>query len=155
MNKTVASIVIAVSLVAGGVGGFLYGKGAAKGEAMKEVRAILDLAYPPPSENVKTASGVVREVGEGQMKITIDDPMDYLPHIDNSPRKKIDLAVKTTAATEYYLTDYTKFDENGNPKTMKIRLEDFKVGEKVALTADSSVTESGTVTAVKLEITRY
>lgn len=154
MNKNVVSVVVVISLLVGAVAGYFYGRQVGLEIARKEVKSVLDLAYPPPPDEVKVVSGKLLEVGDSSLILEIDDFSDYLPHTDNSPRKKISLNV-TAPAAEISLVDYTKFDKSGNPATTKIDLSDLRVGDSVTVTANENIRKIRTVTAAKIELVKY
>lgn len=148
-------MVVAISLVIGAVGGYFYGKNAASDEARKQWQAILDLAYPPPPNEVTTITGKIVSLEDYVFDLEADDPADYLPHPDGSPRKKIKIRVNSPASVEYLFVDYSKFDNNGNPAETKLDYSGLRVGDLVTVQADADVLKTKSANAVRVTVLKY
>mgnify|MGYP001576434955 CR=1 FL=1 len=155
MNKGVVSILIVIALVGGLAGGYYLGKQSSSESAKRDVRAILDLAFPPPPKEIKSVSGKIKNVQGSVIELEVDDPADYLPHADGSPRKKMTRRVTVGPATKLSAVDYSKFDKAGNPTVLNIAVTELRQGDAVTARADVNIRTTQSFTATKVELVRY
>ncbi|OGG40457.1 hypothetical protein A3A21_00495 [Candidatus Jorgensenbacteria bacterium RIFCSPLOWO2_01_FULL_45_25b] len=151
MNLKALFPAVVVSLIVGlGVGGY-FGRAIGGREAREEYQALLDLAYPPPVAEIHRISGTVRAIVGATIQLDANDPEDYLPHLDNSPRKTVSKRANITATTEYVFVDYSKPQKNGDPSRAPFALSDLKAGDKIVVESDENIRakESFTVSLVQ------
>jgi len=146
------SIIIALVL---GIGGYLLGQQAGikkSSEEIKNLKSLVDLAFPPPPQEMLSLTGTVKGVYGATIQLEIDDPNDYLPRLDNSPRKKQTRNAITSNETSFTLIDYTKIDQEGNPTISQIKLSDIKTGDIITVRSNQNIrnAEKFDVTAVEV-----
>lgn len=134
-------VLSAIFLVVGFVIGGYFGREAGVKKARSEYQALLDLAYPPPASEIHRISGTVRDVVGGTIVLDANDPEDYLPHLDNSPRKTVVKRADVSALTEYTLVDYSKPQANGDPSRVSFTLSDLKEGDRIVVESDENIRE--------------
>lgn len=142
MNLKIIIPLAVIFLVAGLAGGAYLGRGAGLRAARSEYQALLDLAYPPPAAEIHRLSGAVRAVVGGTIQLEANDPEDYLPHLDNSPRKIALRRANVSGATEYVLVDYSKPQANGDPSRASFTLSDLKAGDKIVVESEENIREA-------------
>ncbi len=142
MNYKIIVPVAVVFLIAGAALGGYFGREAGRNAARSEYKALLDLAYPPPAASIHRISGAVRTIAGGTIVLDVNDPEDYLPHVDNSPRKTLTKRANVTAATEYVLVDYSKPQANGDPSRVPFALSDLQIGDRVVVESDENIRET-------------
>ena len=135
-------ICLVIALGAGALA-FSYGKQvgreAAREGAKDEVRKILDNAFPPPPEQIFTLSGEIKELVGGTIVFEINDPSDYLPHADGTPRNKQIRRADMRSGTAYFLVDYTKPTPSGDPSVSSISFSDLKIGNRITVKSAENV----------------
>ena len=141
MNYRIIVPVAVVFLVIGIASGGYFGREAGVKKARNEYQALLDLAYPPPAGEIHRISGTVRAVVGGTIQLDANDPEDYLPHLDGSPRKMVAKNANVTAVTEYVLVDYSKPEANGDPSRVPFELSDLKDGDRIVVESDENLRE--------------
>ncbi|MDP3725328.1 MAG: hypothetical protein Q8R20_02580 [Nanoarchaeota archaeon] len=142
MKMKIIVPVAVVFFVAGLAGGAYFGREAGLKATRSEYQALLDLAYPPPAREIHRISGTVRAIVGGTIQLEANDPEDYLPHLDNSPRKMILKRANVTAVTEYVLVDYSQPEANGDPSRAPFTLSDLKPGDVVVVESDENIREA-------------
>jgi len=76
--------------------------------------------------------------GEG-IVFEVNDPGDYLPHADGTPRNKEIRRADMRSGTEYSLVDYTKPLPSGDPSVSKISFSDLKIGDRITVKSNENV----------------
>lgn len=144
-----------VFLVAGlAVGGY-FGRQAGERAARAELQALLDLAYPPAPDTIYRLSGTVESVIGGTINLSVNDPDDYLPHVDGSPRKAERRQANVRGATAYALVDYSHPDELGNPTETSFALSDLKAGDTVVVESEENIRDEKVFEVVRVEQVRF
>lgn len=144
-----------VFLVAGLAAGGYFGREAGLNKARSEYQALLDLAYPPPAEEIHRISGTVRAIVGGTIQIDANDPEDYLPHLDNSPRTIVLRRANVSAVTEYVLVDYSNPQENGDPSRASFMLSDLKPGDRIVVESDENIRNAKSFETKLVEQVRF
>ncbi|MDI6778895.1 MAG: hypothetical protein QME25_01685 [Bacteroidota bacterium] len=85
-------------------------------QTKEDLKKLVDLAFPPPPAEIFSLSGVVKTIVGATIAMEVDDPEDYLPHPDGSPRRKQTRFASLLAETKITLIDTTQLDREGNPK---------------------------------------
>lgn len=147
---------IALIIVAGFVLGFYLGQnkglpGDIGGKNKAELQKIVDNIYSPPPTEMFALSGVVQGIYGATLKLEINDPYDYLPHTDGTPRfKKIRFA-SVISATTYTLVDHSK----GSPVRSKIKLNDIKIDDYVLVKSNSNIRDAEKFDITAVEVVKY
>jgi hypothetical protein len=152
--------VIVVLVLAGFFAGMLVGlkRGEVRGAAQTraKLQPIIDMAFPQPPQVLNSAGGVIKDIFGSKINLEINDPDDYLPHPDGSPRKKLMRSVLVSAATKITLVDYTKRDKRGNnPLVAAYRLADLKAGDTVNVKTSENIRNAQEFIANAIELIRY
>ena len=150
-------------LIAGGVllvviffvGGFFLGKNNGQKIGEDRYRSIVETIYPKPSGTTQTLSGTVKQIYGATIEIEIDDPADYLPHTDGTPRARQIRFANTTPNTKYSLQDWTKFNANGMPTQGEIFFSNIKVGDKVTVESTENIFSTKEFDVTKVTVVKY
>ena len=146
-------------LVIGFIVGFYAGRqnGQAIGEAagQSQYKALVDLAYPAPAQEIHEISGAVKSITANSVTFVARDPNDYLPHTDGSPFRQITLTANTTASTTIMSVDYSTLDKNGNPKTSSLSFSDIKTGMTVTVESADNILTAQSFTVTKVTLVNY
>lgn len=150
-EKNALTVVGIFSLVVGLVAGYFIGdiRGVAKTESA--LLPIVETAFPKPPETMNSLTGRVVNAYGASFTIEIDDPDDYLPHLDGSSRLKQTRTVNVSANTEYSSVDYKKYDANGNPVRNAIALTDIAANTMVVVRSNDNIRDAKQVEAIEVE----
>jgi hypothetical protein len=159
MNAKPIAPVVVVSLLIGAIAGFYFGNvvGNRAGftKARVEDAAILDLAFPPPAQELKSLSGTISNVTGGTMTIMVNDPDDYLPHVDGSARDTERRYADAGSKTEFVLIDYTIREASGDPVTTVLSIADFVAGDVVTVRSNDNIRDAERFYVYRVEKVRY
>ncbi len=136
-------------------GGFYLGKVQGTADLQKkadDLTKIVQVVYPPPPEVIHTMSGTVTDRYGAVFTAQFDDPADYLPHLDGSPRAKVTRQVTMDAATQVRTIDYTKVDRYGSPTIATSTAAAVMKGSSVKFTTDANIRDSQTFTATSVDV---
>ncbi len=146
-------------LVIGFIVGFYTGRqnGQMIGEAVgqSQYKALVDLAYPAPAQEIHEISGAVKSINANSVVIVARDPNDYLPHTDGSPFRQITLTANTTASTTIMSVDYSTLDKSGNPKTAIISLNDLKIGQIITVDSNANIRDVSSFDATVIRVVNH
>lgn len=138
---------------------FYLGKqnGAREAEKRTEqnLKPLLNLAFPEPASELYHISGVVKGIFGATINLEIDDPEDYLPHADGSPRNKILRFVSVGQETKIVLVDSTRLDANGEPRLSPLELSALKIGDSVTVWSKTDIRSTERVDATRIELLKY
>lgn len=156
MKKTALFLSIAVAcLVLIGIG-FWAGnrKGAYSGAAAAEekLKPIVERIYPKPAEEIRRASGAIVKILGATLTLSMDDPEDYIPHTDGTPRRQITRYATVLASTKIVRVDLTKRDARGNPQVTALKLSDLNAGDTVAISTDQNIRTAQLFDATQIEL---
>ena len=140
--------------------GFFWGKNLGvsegKNETEKELKPLVDLAFPKPPEEIRAIGGIIKEIANSKIVLEAIDPDDYLPHLDGTPQRRELRSVSITSETKINLVDYTKRDARGiSPLIKPLKISELKVGDAVNVRSVSNVRESQQFDASVIEVIRY
>ena len=159
MNKRVLIAGGVALVVAFGVAGYFIGKGrgVAEGTVQGEskYKSVVEAIYPKPPQELHSIIGIVTAIYGATLQLTANDPADYLPHTDGSPRAKINLSANTTPDTKYVLVDYSRLDKSGNPKTSSLLFSNVKAGMTVTVESAANIMTSHTFDITKVTLVKY
>lgn len=149
--------IIIIGLVA--YGAFYYGSLQGKQEGKQQIDAqvepLLDAAFPPPPDDIRSFSGIVKGVYGSKFDIEITSLSDYLPRLDGTAQQKEIRTVTVTAATKILSIDPTKLDENGNPAVTAIQLSAIKTGTPVTVRSGANIRDAKAFEATQIEFVSY
>lgn len=153
-NKSTYSI--AIALIIGFGLGLLFGQlnGQKMGVTQAEIKykPLVDSAFPPPPAFINSVSGTVKNVYGATVTLEINDPEDYLPHIDGTPAKKLSVTADVYSGTKINSIDYSKTDKDGNPKVEAIELGDFKIGSSVRVISSTNIRGADKFDAAEIDL---
>lgn len=157
---TVGAIILAAALFivgfwAGNQTGVQTGtvEGAQAAEA--KYKPIVNVAFPAPPTVMNKISGTVESVDQNAITLMVNDPNDYLPHLDGSPRATVTKKAIVTPNTTYLLVDYAKLDKNGAATLTNISLSDIKPGDTVTVTSDQNIRTDQTFGVNSVQVSKY
>lgn len=151
MDKKAISLLVVLTIVGLVVGFFVgqwQGKNQGVAETTQELKPVLDVAFPEPPPYIGSLSGPIQGVSGATIAFQINDPSDYLPHLDGSPRK-----TQTRFATVTPATKLTSIDaKTGSAKT--ITLQDLKVGDAITAVSDQNIRNLDKFDATEIRIVK-
>jgi len=155
MKKTAIFLsVIVVCLILIGIG-FYAGnrKGSEQGAtaAEEKYKPLIERSYPKPPEVLNSIKGVVKKIAGGTIQMEVNDPEDYLPHADNSPRKTLTRFATVLPSTTLVTIDYSS---GANAKTSPLALSSLKEGMTIFATTQANIRTSATFDATKIELVK-
>ena len=154
MVKSKIIFIIVIITVAGLAIGFLAGRQQGVNQSEEKLMPLIDLVYPGPSDEIHSFRGTVQNIYGADIKLEINDPDDYLPHLDKSPRRKEIRTVRTSFTTEFILIDPNQFDEEGNSIKTSISLSEIKVGDKIRVRSDQNIKDLQKFDVTRITITK-
>ncbi len=138
-------------------GGFYLGRvqgvATVRDEAEK-LTNIVETIYPPPPEEMHRMSGEVTERIGAEFTLEFDDPADYLPHLDGSPRERTTRRAVMNAETDVRIFDYTVLDQYGSPSMSAGSADDVTVGAVVRVDTEANIRDAGEFLATSVEVVR-
>lgn len=156
-NKKIALplILLALGLAVGFAAGFYQGARQGAATAENRLASVLDLAFPKPPTEMFALTGAVKRIYGATIELEIDNPDDYLPHPDQSPRAKETRRANVIAATSYATIDFSKLDAEGNPSRAAFTLADLKEGDIVTVRSAQNIKDVQTFDVVAVERVIY
>lgn len=134
-NKKIVTV-SAIFLVIGLLIGFWGGSTVGKTNAERELLPLVNLAFPKPGDDIRSFTGTVMGIFGATISIEIDDPADYLPHLDGSPRATQTRFANTTPDTKYV------FITNGETKTTPSSISDIKNGDDITVRSNDNIRDA-------------
>ncbi|GEM_PF-1237625 len=159
MNKNI--------LIAGGVllviiffvGGFFIGQSTGRTEGRElgqaQYKSVVETIYPKPPEVINSITGKVTNIYGASIQVEVNDPEDYLPHTDGTPRVKQTRLANTTPDTKYLFVDYTKFDKSGLPTQSNGVFSDIKIGDTVMVESTENILTEKRFDVTKVTLVKY
>ncbi|TSA46101.1 hypothetical protein D4R51_00700 [bacterium] len=147
-NKKTLVTAAVVFLIIGILIGFVGGKQAGRVDAEKQLLPIVNLAFPKPSDDMRSMTGTVMGIFGATINLQIDDPADYLPHLDGSPR-----AVQTRFANVTPDTKYV-FVINGKIKSTPSSVSDVKKGDIITVRSNDNIRDAETFDVFEVDLVR-
>lgn len=130
---------------------FFYEKKSPQDEILSQYSQLI----PEPPKEVYKLSGTVRAVYGGTIDFEIEDPDDYLPHPDGTPRKKQVRFVFISSDTLIERTDYSHTTPQGLPTTTKLSSSDLKVGDVITVHSTHNIRDTKQFDATKIQVIDY
>lgn len=154
-GKNVLWIVGATAFIVGLAAGYWAGNttGMRAGEA--RLKPVVDLAFPPPPDEMYALTGVVKSIYGTSITLEIDDPDDYLPHADGSPRRKQTRTVSVSSATTFSDVNFRSLDREGNPVRTSFAFTDLQPGNTISVRSASNIRRAESFDAISVERFSY
>jgi ABC-type cobalt transport system substrate-binding protein len=152
IKKPVFIIVALLALILGGVIGYFIGQANGNQAAANKYLPIINVAFPAPSGTLYNLMGTVQSVYGATIALTVQDPSDYLPHVDGSPRVTQNRNANTSPSTQYFSIDNTHLDKSGNPTITPITLADIKPGDTVMVKSSENIFSAGSFDATEVDL---
>ena len=152
INKSLLIAIAVLILIVGGVIGYFIGQTNGSQVAADKYLPIINAAFPAPSGPIYTLQGTVQNVYGATIAITVNDPSDYLPHLDGSPRATQTRQANTTPNTVYFELNSTKLDSQGNPIKTSISLSDIKPGDAVMVKSTQNIFSATTFDVTEVDL---
>ncbi|MDI6821147.1 MAG: hypothetical protein QMD65_03155 [Patescibacteria group bacterium] len=125
------------------------GKGLKEGAdaAKQKLEPLVESIYPKPQAEIKALNGVIKGITDSILGVEVNDPNDYLPHIDGSPIRTQIRTVKIGAKTQIIgVTD--------DSQTLNLSFSDLKVDDRVTVTSEQNIKDAKEFYAIKIEVAR-
>lgn len=149
-NKSIYFLIIA--LIIGFGLGFLFGQMNGQNMSVAQYKPLVDSAFPPPPAVINSVSGVVTNVYGATVTLDINDPSDYLPHLDGTAVKKLSVTANVFSGTKINSIDYSKSDQNDNPAVTAMKLTDLKVGDSVRAISSTNIRGAAKFDATEIDL---
>lgn len=148
-------LLLAVTLLVGAALGFFAGD--QWGIARTETKLVpaLESAFPKPPEVLTSLAGTVKAKYGASLVLLVDDPDDYFPHLDGTPRAQEERTANVSANTTYTLADFSRLDRNGNPTRVGLSFGDVQAGDMVVVTSAENIRDAKIFEAMAIEKTKY
>lgn len=154
MEKRTSFLVFVLILLVGGALGFFIGRSMGNNEVAK-LQPLVNLAYPKPPEDIRSMTGTVQGIYGATIMLQLDDPNDYLPHVDGSPRQKLSVSANTSSQTKFVSIDYQKLDSRGNPTVADISLSDLKSQNVVTVRSNQNIRNASQFDVSEVQLVRF
>ena len=152
INRSIFIMVGVLALIVGGVIGYFIGQTNGKQIAADKYLPILNTAFPAPSGTLYNLMGTVQNIYGATIAVKVNDPSDYLPHLDGSPRATQIRNVNTSPTTKYYEINNQKLDANGSPTYTSISLSDIKPGDVVMVKSAQNIFSATTFDVTEVDL---
>jgi hypothetical protein len=152
--KNITKLLILITIFVIGLLGFFAGKKIGTEKTERKLFTLINRAYPRPPEFLTSTSGTVKNVSGATITLEIIDPEDYLPHLDNSPYKKIKKFVSVNKETEIIKKDFTNLNQEGEPSVTNPKIEDIKTGDQIIIYTNENIRENNKITATQIKIVK-
>jgi len=151
--------VVLVVAVGAFLGGLTFGlsKGRGQGRVTTEARLqpLLDYAFPKPAADLRSLTGTVKNIYGAEITLDVNDPDDYLPHLDGTARAVETRTVSVSSETQIVLIDTRQIDSNGNAKRTPLQLSSVKNGDRITVFATENIRDAQQFDAVRIELVQY
>jgi hypothetical protein len=149
-RKTALLTLIALvgSLFIGAYGGYLYGERVG-GE---KIRKLIDIVYPQPPKEMYELDGLIVGTDVDTVTLEIQDPNDYLPHIDGTDSLKQRRVVSITSTTKIMMADQNTLDANGEAVVTSVKFSDIKVGVRAIVKSLENIKDATSFSANEIEV---
>ncbi len=155
----VLAVGAAVALILGLGIGFFAGnmKGKSDGATLAEQKfaPIVEFVFPKPPAELTALSGTVKGLYGASIALEVQDPDDYLPHPDRSPRRTEVRTANVTPSTTYMLVNFRRLDRQGNPARTTLAFNDLKEGDAVTVKSMANIKDTQSFEATAVEVVRY
>lgn len=141
----------AAALIAGLVAGYFIGN--AQGTRASEARLtpLVNLAFPPPPDELYALTGTITEIYGAAIALEVDDPADYLPRPDGSPKTKQTRIARISSATIISAIDFGTLDRGGQPTRTPLAFADLQTGDFVTVTSNANIRDAHEFDAAVVE----
>lgn len=143
-----AVIFIVIGILAGFWGGSMLGKRAGQAAAEEQLAPLVDLAFPKPAEDIRSMTGTVKGVYGATINLEINDPNDYLPHLDGTSRAKQSRSANVTPNTKYVVV------LNGQISNKPFSSSDIKTGDIITVRSDQNIRDLKTFDVFEVDLVR-
>ncbi len=123
--------------------------------AEAQYKPLLNVAFPEPPAVLTQTRAKITGIEGSTFTISMDDPNDYLPHLDGSPKKQITKTVVINPGTQIIKLDYSKMDKSGMPLQSPLAISDLKTGDIVTVTTNSNIRTDNTFVANQITLAVY
>lgn len=149
-KKTVYVIIlVAAGLVIGLLIGFLtFGMWAGKKQSdeAKRMENIVNAVAPKPADVIQSGTAVITRISGDTLELTMNDPEDYIPHLDGTDTKKITRTGILNSQTQITFVNPIKIDTAGKMEEKTMNASDLKAGDTIYITTDKNIRTEKTFT---------
>ena len=139
-------------LIVGGVIGYFIGQMNGNQAATNKYLPIISAAFPAPSGTLYNLTGTVKGVYGATITLTVQDPSDYLPHMDGSPRATQTRTAQTSPNTKFFAIDNSKLNADGSPTKTPITSGDIQTGDTVAVQSSQNIFSATTFDVTEVDL---
>lgn len=149
------AVAIVVGIAAGYSLGTTVGYATGRSAADTQLSGIVNSVFPKPPSEIHQIAGTVKAIVGATLTLEVNDPSDYLPHVDGTPQKKMARYASLMGSTKIVLIDSTKTDAQGNPLTSTLAPSDLKVGDNVMVKSDQNIAATPRFDVTNVQLVKY
>lgn len=123
--------------------------------AEAQYKPLLNVAFPEPPAVLTQTRAKITGIEGSNLTISMDDPNDYLPHLDGSPKKQVARTVVINPNTQIIKLDYSKMNSSGMPLQSSLNLSDLKTGDIIVVTTNSNIRTDNAFVANQITLAVY
>jgi len=156
-KESIIYIATVVFIVGAGVGYYLgnaVGFSNGKTAADMQLSGIVNLVFPKPPQEIHSIAGAIKGISGATLTLEVNDPEDYLPHVDEVRQKKITRYASLMGTTKILSIDFTKIDSKGNPRTIELKPSDLKIGYNVMVQSGQNIRTESKFDVIQIEIVK-
>ncbi len=136
----------AIFLIVGLVIGFFGGKQTGRNAAEQQLAPLVNLAFPRPADDIRSLTGVVKSIYGATITLEINDPDDYLPHLDGTPRAKQNRSANVTPDTKYVIVT------NGQVSSKTFSSSDIKADDIITVRSEENIRDLETFDVSEVDL---
>ncbi len=141
-------ITAVVFVIIGLVAGYFIGQQTGQSAAEKKFSPLVELAFPKPADEMQSLTGTVKAVVGATITLEINDPADYLPHLDNSPRTTQIRYASITPDTKYVAVS------NGSVVNKPFSLSNIKTGDTITVRSNANIKDTQRFDASEVDLVK-
>lgn len=149
MNRVMLVSIIIASVAIGFFGGYFFGMNKGKVVTTQKLEPVINQIFPKPANDIRSASGVIKNITGNNVEIEIPDPDDYIPHADGSPVRKISLIGIIDDSTKISIV---LLSDGFSQKTATI--SDLKVGDSIGFGVNENMRGKDKIKIAYIDIVR-
>ncbi len=143
-----AVVFLVVGLLIGFWSGSAWSKQAGRTAAEKQLMPLVNLAFPKPPADIRSLTGAVNSVYGATINLEIDDPADYLPHLDGAPRATQTRFANVTPDTKFVVVS------GGQVTTKPFSLSDLKPSDIITVRSGSNIREAQKFDVMEIDVVK-
>jgi len=162
-KKFVFIIILTISLLVGFIAGKISERKiwqAKLSKAQEEInwwKSLLEPFYPPLSEEIRSISGTVTEVGDNFLKMEARIQVSQFPLPEGKEIEKQNIKVNVTDETKIFRVEMIEplpLPPEEPFKETVLNFEDIKIGDRILVTCEENIKERKEIVATQIQVIR-